>query len=97
MPALESAGVGPPIDCFAKDMEQVTAAEQPGSNPPAGSGELLERDEELRALAASLDSVQRSGHGKLVLVSGEAGIGKTALVRCFCDLTRPADGPLGWV
>jgi predicted ATPase len=44
---------------------------------------LLERDEELGALVASLDSVRRTGKGKLVLVSGEAGIGKTALVRAL--------------
>jgi DNA-binding CsgD family transcriptional regulator len=41
--------------------------------------ELLERTKEL----AALDSALQSG-GQLVLVAGEAGVGKTALVRRFC-------------
>src|SRR4051812_49828107 len=40
---------------------------------------LLERDSELAALTAVLDSV-RAGMGRLVAVQGEAGIGKTALL-----------------
>src|SRR3954466_1065086 len=40
---------------------------------------LLERDAELAALTAVLDSV-RAGMGRLVAVQGEAGIGKTALL-----------------
>ncbi|MGY1495173.1 ATP-binding protein [Streptomyces sp. QTS52] len=36
-----------------------------------------------------LDALRRCPTGRVVLVSGEAGIGKTALVRAFCDgLTR---------
>jgi DNA-binding CsgD family transcriptional regulator/tetratricopeptide (TPR) repeat protein len=44
--------------------------------------ELLERDEELATLAA-LASGAVAGHGALVLVTGEAGIGKSALVEVF--------------
>ncbi|WP_063894244.1 helix-turn-helix transcriptional regulator [Streptomyces sp. Root264] len=37
-----------------------------------------------------LDALRHSPAGRVALVSGEAGIGKTALVRAFCDgLTRP--------
>ena len=46
--------------------------------------ELLERAEDLSALVDAWESVARSGHGRVVLVSGEAGIGKTSLVRQFC-------------
>ena len=41
---------------------------------------LLERDELLAALAAAA----KEG-GRLVFVGGEAGVGKTALVRAFCS------------
>lgn len=45
--------------------------------------ELLERDEQLGALGAALTKVAERGVGLVVLVHGEAGIGKTALVRRF--------------
>jgi DNA-binding CsgD family transcriptional regulator/tetratricopeptide (TPR) repeat protein len=43
---------------------------------------LLERDPELRRLSAALADA-RQGHGRVAFVSGEAGIGKTALVSAF--------------
>jgi DNA-binding CsgD family transcriptional regulator/tetratricopeptide (TPR) repeat protein len=48
---------------------------------------LLERDAELRRLRDALGRAGR-GRGSVVLVSGEAGIGKTALVRAFADAAR---------
>jgi DNA-binding CsgD family transcriptional regulator/tetratricopeptide (TPR) repeat protein len=48
---------------------------------------LLERDEELTRLRATLQPAQ-GGRGSVVLVSGEAGIGKTSLVRGFLDDAR---------
>ncbi len=52
------------------------------------STELLERQRELDALAALLVDVREQRRGWLVLVAGEAGIGKTALLRRFCDERR---------
>jgi DNA-binding CsgD family transcriptional regulator len=49
----------------------------------APSEPLLERDEQLAALQDALTQARR-GEGRLVLVRGEAGIGKTALVSRFC-------------
>jgi predicted ATPase len=47
---------------------------------------LLERDDELRLLTAAFDAPP--GSGSVVLVSGEAGIGKTSLVRGFTRSLR---------
>lgn len=55
----------------------------------APSQELLERDGHLAALRDLLAAVVSSGEGRLVLVRGEAGIGKTALVRRFCEEQQP--------
>jgi DNA-binding CsgD family transcriptional regulator/tetratricopeptide (TPR) repeat protein len=57
---------------------------------PGAGEELLERGESLSVLADVLDGVRSSSEGRLVLVGGEAGVGKTALLRSFCE-TR-ADG-----
>ena len=43
---------------------------------------LLEREADLDVLAAAVDDAT-AGRGSLVLVSGEAGIGKSSLVREF--------------
>ena len=57
--------------------------------PRAGSkrdlGELLERAGDLSALDAHLSEVAAGHGGRLALISGEAGVGKTALMHRFCD------------
>jgi DNA-binding CsgD family transcriptional regulator len=52
------------------------------------SSELLERARELSLLGDFLEAVRRSSRGRVALVSGEAGVGKTALLRRFCDEHR---------
>jgi DNA-binding CsgD family transcriptional regulator len=49
---------------------------------------LLERDEQLAALGEAMDSAA-AGRGSLILLGGEAGVGKTTLVRRF---TAELDG-----
>ena len=49
------------------------------------SSDLIERERELSMLGECLDAVRSSSHGRLVFVGGEAGVGKTALLRRFCD------------
>jgi len=46
--------------------------------------ELLERSEELTLLREWMAAVSEQSKGRLVFVCGEAGIGKTALLRRFC-------------
>src|SRR5438477_6468118 len=51
--------------------------------------ELLEREGELAMLADALAGVDADSGGALALVHGEAGVGKTALVQCFCREHEP--------
>ena len=53
--------------------------------------ELLERSRELSTLGDWLSAVVSSSHGRLALVGGEAGVGKTALLRRLRHEHR--DGP----
>ena len=48
-----------------------------------GTEELLERDDALAVLAEALNEA-RLGFGRVVLIGGEAGAGKTSLVGAFC-------------
>jgi DNA-binding CsgD family transcriptional regulator/tetratricopeptide (TPR) repeat protein len=58
--------------------------EQRSYTPRGGSVRLLERSGELSALGEALAAVVSGGQGRIVLVAGEAGIGKTALLHRFC-------------
>jgi DNA-binding CsgD family transcriptional regulator/tetratricopeptide (TPR) repeat protein len=49
------------------------------------NGGLRERSDQLDALGELLASVAQNGSGRLALVYGEAGIGKTALLRRFSE------------
>jgi DNA-binding CsgD family transcriptional regulator/tetratricopeptide (TPR) repeat protein len=54
------------------------------------SRELLERVGQLAFLADALAAVVDGSQGRLVLVRGEAGVGKTVLLRHFCEHARGA-------
>ena len=57
---------------------------------------LLERDDATAALAEALADVAHTRRGRLVSVTGEAGVGKTSLLRRFCadqdDAARVVSG-----
>ncbi len=63
--------------------------DRPASRPEPAPGEeeeeLLERSDAIERLADSLARVVRTARGRLAVVSGEAGVGKTALLRRFCE------------
>ena len=46
--------------------------------------ELIERENFLTALRSQFDDVSE-GEGHCIFVSGEAGIGKTSLLKAFCS------------
>jgi hypothetical protein len=56
--------------------------------PPDLAMRLLEREAQLRDLHAALE-LARQGRGTTVLLSGEAGIGKTSLLRAFAAQVAP--------
>jgi DNA-binding CsgD family transcriptional regulator/tetratricopeptide (TPR) repeat protein len=56
---------------------------------------LLEREEQLSALQRCLGDA-RAGRGRLVLIAGEAGIGKTTLVHHFCQSDAAAGSVVLW-
>ncbi|HEX6761956.1 MAG TPA: AAA family ATPase [Gaiellaceae bacterium] len=51
--------------------------------------EFLERDQELSVLVEAFSQVEENGVGRLAIVSGEPGVGKTTLVRRLCEEARP--------
>src|SRR4051794_13914081 len=57
------------------------------------SPELLEREGELAVLDGVLRAVIRTGQGSIVLLGGEAGVGKTSLLR---RLSAQQTTPILW-
>src|SRR5215213_4888368 len=47
--------------------------------------ELLEREDDVGALQEAAEAVRRTRRGRILLLAGEAGIGKTSLVRTGCE------------
>jgi predicted ATPase len=74
----------------AATLSAVTLTPRGATVPP---GDVVGRDAELQALVADLDRVLRSG-GRMVLVSGEAGMGKTTLVESFLRHAENSEEPI---
>src|SRR5436190_3807995 len=82
--------------CFAPRLEVLMRGVHHGRVRPvisAGVGtssDLLERTAELAALGESWRAVEGSSRGRISMVGGEAGVGKTVLLRRFCEESRPS-------
>ena len=63
--------------------ESMIAGETTSAEPAAPDVGLLERESALAALGVALESVRVTSEGRLVLIGGEAGVGKTTLLRRF--------------
>ena len=66
-----------------------------GSGPWAAPPPLLGRRSELAALGAALDGA-RAGLGRLFLVAGEGGVGKTRLAQAFVEESQPSEVRAAW-
>jgi DNA-binding CsgD family transcriptional regulator/tetratricopeptide (TPR) repeat protein len=71
----------------------MSGAAAPTASDP--SRELLERGDQLSVLSDCMDAVESSRRGRLLFIGGEAGVGKTALLRGFCD-SRPRGARILW-
>jgi DNA-binding CsgD family transcriptional regulator len=61
------------------------AAARSTAAAPDASATLLERDDGIADLGRRLAVVRASAQGRLAFVGGEAGVGKTAFLRRFCE------------
>jgi DNA-binding SARP family transcriptional activator len=77
-PSAPSAPSAPPAPPVAVAAEPVRAA-SPRPLSTADTGDLVDRDPELDELSAAVDQA-RAGRGRLVLIEGPAGIGKSRLL-----------------
>src|SRR4051812_31893905 len=66
-------------------VEMPKAGQEPRPSAAEKPRELLERSKQFSALDDALDAVIEESTGRLMLVGGEAGVGKTALLREFCE------------
>jgi ATP/maltotriose-dependent transcriptional regulator MalT len=57
---------------------------------------IFGRANELARLRSAARGIRAGGPGRLLLIAGESGIGKSRLVSCFADETRDAGRPVGW-
>jgi class 3 adenylate cyclase/tetratricopeptide (TPR) repeat protein len=84
-----------PIRVFRARLEAPLAA-APAMPAPESGLQLLERTEELGVLQDAFDAAGE-GRGNVIIVDGEAGIGKSALLREFsASISPPVEVAWGW-
>jgi DNA-binding SARP family transcriptional activator/tetratricopeptide (TPR) repeat protein len=88
-------GISPPPEALVLRERLLIAGLQERSRPASGTDDavparvegpiLLEREDDLNEMEAAVRAAVDEGHGVVILVAGEAGAGKSALVRGFLD------------
>jgi class 3 adenylate cyclase/tetratricopeptide (TPR) repeat protein len=82
---LQARGRGEPVDIWMA----LDVLAPPGHRPPRPNTPLVGRDDELGLLCGALDTMVRRRRTQLVLLLGEAGIGKSRLAEeLACDARR---------
>lgn len=67
------------------ELDWVAAPTKGFAVPPGWRANLQERSAALATLGQTLAAVAPGSTGRMIMVSGEAGVGKTALLRQFCS------------
>src|SRR2546421_2885133 len=75
----QASSAGPPVGGFHLFVKGQTYSMSIMSNQPISSPVLIGRERERATLSALIDQVKQ-GHGQVLLLSGEAGIGKSRLL-----------------
>jgi DNA-binding SARP family transcriptional activator len=75
--------------------ERGAVSSEEGVSPGLAGGSLLGRDSELALLERRLNEAL-SGQGRLVLVAGEAGIGKTRLAQALAEMASARGAEVVW-
>jgi DNA-binding SARP family transcriptional activator len=81
----EELHVAPGSEALALRDALVALDRRDEQDRPTAVNALVERGGELESLHARVSAARETGRGSLVLVSGDAGVGKSALVRAFID------------
>ena len=71
--------------CRGGERQRLTTVRKTEPKVDSDSSELLERSLHLTALDEAFAAVLGASRGRLEFVGGEAGVGKTTLLRRFCD------------
>jgi class 3 adenylate cyclase len=83
---LEPLGAKGKSEPVAVWLVEAARAEGPATGIPGLSAPIVGRDEELRLLGTTFAAIRREGKPHLITISGDAGVGKTRLVREFVTI-----------
>ena len=91
LPAPATDTQAPPVDVTAPATAPLLPPQHVDVMPSSANALLVEREHEFERLRNYWDAAQ-AGHGKVVLLSGEAGHGKSSLADAFVKYAQNAPG-----